>query len=99
MAPEDIDIGLPVDIGGTGGTDMAASAEENIMQVVLSGMASESAAQQARRTSRMDQLAADSASMWSVHLTSPTILAAMGFRVAQQSAGWPASSGTGTGTQ
>lgn len=97
--PEEIDIGLPVEIGGTaGGNDMAAAAEENIMQTILSGMAAEAAAAQARRTSRMDQLSADSASMWAVALTTPNVMAAMGFRVAQQSGGWPAAAGTGTGT-
>jgi hypothetical protein len=30
-------------------------------------------------------------------MTTPTVFAGMGFRVAQQSQGWPASGGTGTG--
>jgi hypothetical protein len=96
--PEDHTLEMPVVIpGDPGGKEMPAAAEENNMQVVLSGMASESAAAQARRTSRMDHLSADSASMWTVAMTSPTVMAAMGFRVAQQSGGWPAASGTGTG--
>jgi hypothetical protein len=35
--------------------------------------------------------------MWAVALTTPTVMAGMGFRVAQQSGGYPAKSGTGTG--
>ncbi len=75
----------------------AASAEENIMQAVLSGMAAEAAGAAATRTRRFDQLAEDSAAMWSIAATTPTVNMGMGFRTAQQSAGWPADTGTGTG--
>ena len=88
-----VEVEIPI---GEGESTMAA-AEDNIMQTVLSGMAAEAAASQARRTSRMDQLTADSASMWAVALTTPTVMTGLGFRVAQQSAGYPANTGTGTG--
>ena len=39
----------------------------------------------AMRVRRMDQLGADSASMWSVALTSPTVMAALGIRTATES--------------
>ncbi len=38
-----------------------------------------------RRTSRADQLSGDSQAMWSVALTSPTIMAGMGIRTATES--------------
>jgi hypothetical protein len=71
--------------------------DDAIQSGALSGLAAEQTAASARRLNRADQLAADSASMWAVALTTPTVFAGMGFRVAQQSAGYPADSGTGTG--
>ena len=76
---------------------MATVVDDAVQSSALSGMSAEVAAASTRRTMRADQLAADAGSMWAVALTSPTISAAMGFRVAQQSGGYPASSGTGTG--
>jgi len=76
---------------------MATQADEAVMNAVMSGMAAEGAASQARRTARFDQLAADSASMWATALTTPTVNMGLGFRVAQQSGGYPAKEGTGTG--
>lgn len=73
-----------------------SQAEPNVMQAILTGMATDAAGASSRRTSRFDQLAADSAAMWGIHMTTPTIYAGMGFRVAQQSGGYPAASGTGT---
>lgn len=63
--------------------------ETGNLQVALTGMANEAGAASGIRIRRFDQLAADASSMWAVHLTTPTILAGMGFRVAQQSGGWP----------
>ena len=74
-----------------------AVADGTVMSVVLTGMASAAASQADNRTKRADQLSADAAAMWGIHMTTPTIFAGMGFRVAQQSAGWPADKGTGTG--
>jgi len=68
-----------------------------IQSGALSNLAAEQAAAGARRINRADQLSGDSAAMWAVALTTPTVYAGMGFRVAQQSGGYPANSGTGTG--
>jgi hypothetical protein len=59
------------------------------LEVALTGMANSAAAANERRVGRFDQLSADSAAMWSVHLTSPTVLAGMGLRVSQQPRGYP----------
>jgi len=91
------DLELPVLIPGEGDETVATQADDAVMGAVMSGMASDAAASASRRTARFDQLSADSASMWSVALTTPTVLAGMGFRVAQQSGGYPAKEGTGTG--
>lgn len=93
--PEETTLEVPV--AGLEESAMAASVDENVMSAVLNGQAKDASAAESRRISRMDQLAADSAAMWTVAMTSPTIMAAMGFRVAQQSGGWPADKGTGTG--
>jgi hypothetical protein len=93
-----VTIEIPVE--GEGDEGMAAAeslADPSVMASIMTGMATEAAAATGSRTRRFDQLAEDAASMWAVALTSPTVLAGMGFRVAQQSAGWPADSGTGTG--
>lgn len=92
MADADLEVPIP----GEGDELMAASVDENVMSAVLNGQAKDAAAGESRRISRMDQLAADASAMWTVAMTSPTIMAAMGFRVAQQSGGWPAAEGTGT---
>ena len=76
---------------------MASLVDDAIQSGALSNLAAEQAGAAARRITRADQLAADSAAMWAVALTTPTVMAGMGFRVAQQSGGYPASSGTGTG--
>ena len=91
------DAELEVPVPGEGETEMAAAAEENIMAVIMSESAKDAAAGGSRRIMRADQLAADSAAMWAVALTTPTVFASMGFRTMQQSAGYPASTGTGTG--
>lgn len=96
--PDDVTLEIPVSAGeGCGEMAAESSAELNVMQAILTGMAAEGAAGAARRTQRADQLSADASAMWGIHMTTPTIYAGMGFRVAQQSGGWPADSGTGTG--
>lgn len=95
----EVNLEIPVATGG-GVTEMAeanSGAEPNVMQAILTGMATDAAAATSRRTIRADQLSADSGAMWGIHMTTPTIYAGMGFRTAQQSAGYPADSGTGTG--
>ena len=88
---------LPVYGSGEGVDEMAAIAEEANVQVALTAMANEFGAASARRVNSADQLSGDSQRMWAIAMTTPTVLAGMGFRVAQQSGGWPAKTGTGTG--
>lgn len=76
---------------------MTSLVDPSIQSAALSGMTAEVAAASTRRTIRADQLAGDANAMWAVALTTPTVMAGMGFRVAQQSAGYPAQAGTGTG--
>lgn len=86
---------LPVE--GEGDVVMASLVDDSIQSGALSNLAAEQAAAASRRMGRADQLAADAAAMWAVALTTPTVYAGMGFRVAQQSGGYPANTGTGTG--
>ncbi len=78
---------------------VAVAADESVMKVVLSGMVRAEAAAADVRIRAFDQLSVGTSAMWTQYLASPSILAGMGFRTAQQSAGYPASSGTGTGPQ
>jgi len=56
--------------------------EPGNLTVAMTGMANEFGAAAARRVNRFDQLAADAASMWAVALTSPTVMAGMGYQTA-----------------
>lgn len=78
---------------------MASLVDDAVQSTVVSAMSVEAGAASSRRVARADQLAGDANAMWAVALTTPTVFAGMGFRVAQQSAGYPADSGTGTGGQ
>lgn len=62
-----------------------SSVDPGILNAALSSLAGEVVAGSASRMRRMDQLAADSASMWAVALTSPTVSSALGFRTAAES--------------
>ena len=52
------------------------------LQVALTAMGNEFGAAAASRVRRFDQLGADAASMWAVALTSPTVMAGMGYQAA-----------------
>ena len=52
------------------------------LQGAMSAMTQSFSAAAARRVDRFDQLGADSSSMWALHLTSPTVMAAHGMRIA-----------------
>lgn len=56
--------------------------EPGNLTVAMTAMANEFGGGAARRAGRFDQLAADAASMWAVALTSPTVLAGMGYQAA-----------------
>jgi len=96
---EPVEIPVPIPAAGSGAKAMASLVDDSIQSGALSNLAAEQAAASARRLNRADQLAGDSAAMWSVALTTPTVFAGMGFRIGQQSAGWPAASGTGTSAE
>ena len=59
-------------------------AEKGNMEVVLTGMGGEFGAATGRRVGRFDQIAADAASMWAIAMTSPTVMAAHGMKVASE---------------
>lgn len=67
-------------------TDMADQiAEQGNLSVAHTLMANGAAAAADRRTAAADQLASDSQRMWSIAMTSPTVMAAHGMRVANES--------------
>ncbi len=68
-----------------GNLGVAYTAMANGMGAANALASGEFQAAAAMRTRRMDQLSADSASMWAVGLTSPTVMAGLGIRTAQES--------------
>ena len=60
------------------------AAESNNMSVALTAMAQEFGAAAGRRVNQADQLSADSQRMWSIAMTSPTVMAAHGMRIASE---------------
>jgi Tfp pilus assembly protein FimT len=54
------------------------------LQGAMSAMTQSFSAAAARRVDRFDQLGADASSMWSIHMTTPTVMAAHGMRVASE---------------
>jgi hypothetical protein len=64
--------------------DFPKLAEMGNLSQASSNLAVESGAAAGSRVRRWDQLAADAASMWAVALTSPTVMAAHGMRVASE---------------
>jgi hypothetical protein len=61
---------------------MAESLVDNgVQSSIITGLSQESVAASSSRTRRWDQLSEDSASMWAVALTSPTIFASQGIRM------------------
>ena len=58
--------------------------ESGNLQVALSAMSQSFAASASRSTARADQTNADASAMWSVHMTTPTTSAALGYRTATE---------------
>ena len=54
--------------------------EQGNLTVALSMMAQEFSSAGGSRVRRFDQLAADSAAMWSVFMTTPSVMAGMGYQ-------------------
>jgi hypothetical protein len=64
------------------GTAMADTlVDVGVQSTIITGLSQETAAASSSRTRRWDQLSEDSASMWAVALTSPTVFAAQGVRM------------------
>ena len=60
-------------------------ADPTVQQTIITGMSGEFAGAATMRTRRMDQLAEDASSMWSIAMTTPTVLAAKGIRTMDES--------------
>jgi len=60
-------------------------AEQGNLTVALTAMANEFGAAAARRTQRADQTGADASAMWSIAMTTPTVMAGLGYRTATES--------------
>lgn len=58
--------------------------EPSNLSVAMTGMGNEFGAAAARRVVSADQLAGDSQRMWSIAMTSPTVMAAHGMRIASE---------------
>ena len=65
--------------------EMPEIAESGNLTVALTGMANEFGASAARRTQRADQTSADASALWTISMQSPTVMAALGIRTAQES--------------
>lgn len=67
-------------------SDMADSTvDPGNLAVAMTVMANAAAAGSARRTDSADQLAGDSQRMWSIAMTTPTVMAAKGMQIASES--------------
>ena len=60
---------------------MESSVDPQVQSSIMTALSAEANAAGMSRTRRWDQLAADSGSLWTVALTSPTIFAAQGIRM------------------
>lgn len=75
-----------IDLDHDKGMDMAEQiAEIGNLSVAMTLMANGAAAAADRRTSASDQLASDSQRMWAIAMTTPTVMAAHGMRIADES--------------
>ena len=61
-----------------------ATCEEGNLTVAVTGMANEFGAAAARRVNGADQLSGDSQRMWTIAMTSPSVMAAHGMRIAAE---------------
>lgn len=59
-------------------------AESGNLAVAMTALANEFGASAARRASSADQLASDSQRMWAVNMTTPSVMAAHGMRIASE---------------
>ena len=68
----------------TNDNDFPRYSEMANVQGAMSVMLQGGAAASVRRTDRADQISADSSAMWSIAMTSPTVMAAHGMKVASE---------------
>ena len=64
---------------------VAEGVDPGNLQLALTTMANEFSAAAGLRIRRFDEIGADSASMWAIAMTSPTVTAALGIRTATES--------------
>ena len=83
MPPDDGVVSVPVSVSPSEEESMPDTDQANLT-VALTAMANEAASASGRRLSAADQLSADSQRMWSIAMTSPTVMAAHGMRVASE---------------
>ena len=60
---------------------MESSVDPSIQSSIMTGLSQEAVAASSSRTRRFDQLSEDSASLWAIAMTSPTIYAAQSIRM------------------
>lgn len=64
---------------------MASDVDPGLLRTALSGLAVAAAAATQRRMESADQLAGDSQRMWTIHMTTPSVMAGMGYRTMTES--------------
>lgn len=65
--------------------DSTSAVDPGILNTALSGLAVAAAAAVQRRMEAADQLASDSQRMWCIHMTTPSVMAGMGYRTMSES--------------
>lgn len=60
---------------------MESSVDPSIQSSIMTGLSQEATAASSARTRRFDQLSEDSASLWAIAMTSPTIYGAQSIRM------------------
>lgn len=85
MPPDDGVVQIPIPTESEGDSTMPETGTETgNLTVALTAMANEAGAASGRRLSAADQLSSDSQRMWSIAMTSPTVMAAHGMRLASE---------------
>lgn len=64
---------------------MASLADDTVQATIITALSAAAGSAHERRVGRFDQLAGDSAAMWSVAMTTPTTNAALGYRTVVES--------------
>ena len=64
---------------------MPSMVDEGVLSASLSTFTGEHVSAAALRTRRADQLGADAASMWAIHMTTPSVNMGLGYRAATES--------------